>query len=174
VQQGSHTSSARRINRLVHRHRAVIVSVWIVVATSAASAQQSGSSTTETLTTRRNRDLNGAVTVSEQTVTQRTQASDGDHLVIDTYLPSMEGGRLALSRRVRRVTTATSNRILTIEETEERNPVAPGEPLRLVRRSVTTVHPSGSDAYETERQFFELDVNGRLVPVLTQTEHAFR
>ena len=172
MQQNARTSSVRRTGRWGHRHRAVIVSVWMAVAATAATAQQSGRSTTETLATLRNRDLNGVATVSEQTVTHRTRTDDGDQLVIETYSPSMEGGRLALSRRVRRATTATDNGSQTVEETEERNPVAPGEPLRMVRRSVTTVRRSGTDSYVSERQVFELDANGRFVAVLAQIERA--
>jgi hypothetical protein len=39
---------------------------------------------------------------------------------------------------------------------------------------VTTVRPSGADSYVSERQVFELDVNGRFVPVLTQIERTNR
>jgi hypothetical protein len=147
---------------------------WLVLTATAATAQQSGGSTTETVTTIRSRDLNGTVAVNEQTVTHRAQTNDGDEVIIETYSPSMEGGRLALSRRVHRTTTATGNETQTVEETEERNPVAPAEPLRVIRRSVTTVRPSGTDSYVSERQVFELDVNGQLVPVLTQIERTSR
>jgi hypothetical protein len=44
----------------------------------------------------------------------------------------------------------------TDEETEERNRASPSVPLRLVRRSVTTVRASGADSYVSERQVFEL------------------
>jgi signal transduction histidine kinase len=70
-----------------------------------------------------------------------------------TYSPSIEAGRLALSRRVRRTTTATSSGTETVEETAERNPVAPADPLRVIRRSVTTTSvsyrslPPGSDHF---------------------------
>jgi hypothetical protein len=43
--------------------------------------------------------------------------------------------------------------------------------MRVVSRSVTTVRRSGPDSYISERQEFELDVNGRFVPVVTQTVH---
>ena len=95
-------------------------------------------------------------------------------MVIETYLPSIEGGRLALARRVRRATTTTSNGSETVEETEELNPVATSEPLRRVRRSVTTVRRSGTDSYTSERQVFEVDVNGRFVPVATHIERSSR
>jgi len=174
MQQNTRTSSVRSTNRWVHCRRAVIVSAWIVVAASAAAAQESGRSTTETLATLRSLDLNGAATVSEQTVTRRNRTDDGDQLIIEIYSPSIEGGRLALSRRVRRTTTATNNGSQTVEETEERNSVAPGDSLRMVRRIVTTVRGTGTDSYISERLVSELDANGRLVPVLTETERGFR
>ena len=86
----------------------------------------------------------------------------------------MEAGRLALSRRVNRVTTVTEDGSQTVEETAERNPVAPSEPMRIVLRRVTTVRRSGTDSYVTERQDFEADGNGRLVLVRKQTEHTSR
>jgi hypothetical protein len=83
----------------------------------------------------------------------------------------MEAGRLALTQRVNRVTTLTPEGNQTVEETEEPSRVSTGEPLRVVRRSVTTTRRSGSESYVSDRQVFELDANGRFVPVLTQTEH---
>jgi hypothetical protein len=170
VQQRVDTSRVRRTDRSVGRYRIGIVLSWLVLAATAATAQPSGGSPSESVATLRNRDLNGTVTVNEQTVTRRSETNEGDQLIIETYLPSIEGGRLALARRVRRTTTAGSNGIQTVEETEERNPVAPSEPLRTVRRSVTTVRRIGTDSYASERQVFEVDVNGRFVPVATQTE----
>jgi hypothetical protein len=32
----------------------------------------------------------------------------------------------------------------------------------MIRRTVTTTSPTGTDQWVTERQVFELDVNGRL------------
>ena len=68
------------------------------------------------------------------------------------------------------VTTVTNDGSRTVEETEERNPASPSEPLRVTRRSVTTVRRTGGESSVSEQQLFELDVNGRLVPVLAQTE----
>jgi hypothetical protein len=155
------------------RCRIRIALSWLVLAGTAAiaaAAQHSGGSPSESVVTLRNRDLNGTVTVNEQTVTRRAQTSEGDQLIVETYLPSIEGGRLALARRVRRTTTAVSDGMQTVEETDERSPVAPTEPLRTVRRSVTTVRGIGTDSYSSERRVFEVDVNGRFVPVVTQIE----
>jgi hypothetical protein len=170
VQQRVDTSGVRRTDRSIGRYRLGIVLSWLVLAATAATAQQSGGSPSESVATIRNHDLNGTLAVNERTVTRRSQTNEGDQVTIETYLPSMEGGRLALTRRVRRTTTAASTGTQTVEETEERNPAATSEPLRTVRRSVTTVRRSGTDSYTSERQVFEVDVNGRFVLVATQTE----
>ena len=129
---------------------------------------------TETVTTRHDRDLNGREVVSEKVVTHRGRTNDEERVVIETYLSSIEAGRLALRQRVNRVTTVSGDGSQTIEETAERNPAAPAEPLRVVQRSVTTVRRSGTDSYVSERQVFERDANGRLVLVHMQTETAHR
>ena len=79
-------------------------------------------------------------------MTHRARTNDEERVVIETYTPWKGAGRLALSQRVNRVTTATSDGSQTVEETEERNPVAPSDRLRLVQRSVTTVRRSGTDS----------------------------
>ena len=86
------------------------MAVWscIVLAATAAVAQPSVGTVTETVTTRR--DLNGRDVVSEKVVTQRARTNDGERVVIEIYLPSMEADRLALNRRVSRVTTVTQRR----------------------------------------------------------------
>ena len=99
--------------------------------------------------------------MSEKVVTHRARTNDEERVVIETYSPSMEAGRLALTQRVNRVTTLTKDGSQTVEETEEPSRVSPGDPLRVVRRSVTTMRRSGSDSYVSDRQVFELDVNGR-------------
>ena len=64
---------------------------------------------------------------------------------IETYVPLIYADRLELNRRVRRVTTVPDGS-QTVEETEERNPGSPSEPLRVVQRSVTTVCKSGNNS----------------------------
>ena len=150
---------------------AVVVAFLVVLTGTAAEAQQTGGTLGETGATRRDRDLNGT-SVSEQVVTHRSRTGDTDEVIIDIYEPSIEGGRLALSRRVRRVTTATSDGSRTVEEVEQPNPVAPGDPLRIVRRSVTTVRQSGTGSSATEREIFERDVNGRFVLVHSESERS--
>ena len=166
------TSKVRLANRLTRRRGAITVSFWIVLAATTAVAQQSVGTVTETVTTRR--DLNGRDALSEKVVTHRARTNDEERVVIETYLPSTEAGRLALSQRINRVTTVTDDGSQTVEETADRNPVAPGEPMRIVQRSVTTVRRSGTDSYVTERQVFEPDGNGRLVLVHKQSEQTSR
>jgi hypothetical protein len=152
----------------------VIGSFSILLAATTATAQQSGSTVTETVATVRDRDLNGAQRVSELVVTRTTQTKGSEEVVIETYWPSMYAGRLALSRRVRRVTTVTSDGSETVEETEEPPGGSPHEPVRVVRRSVTTMRRSGPDSYVTEERVFHRDVNGRFVAAQTQIERTSR
>jgi len=42
--------------------------------------------------------------------------------------------------------------------------------MRVVQRTVVTVRNIAPDRQVTERQVFELDVNGRLAPVVRETE----
>jgi hypothetical protein len=166
-------STVRTTKRLIQRG-VMAVLLCIVLATTSAMAQQSGGTVTETVTTRHDRDLNGRDVVSEKVVTRRGRTNDEERVVIETYLPAIEAGRLALSQRVNRVTTVTGDGSQTIEETAERNPAAPSEPLRAVQRSVTTVRRSGTDSYVSERLVFERDANGRLVLVHRQSEQTSR
>jgi hypothetical protein len=168
------TLIVRLTKRPIGQRVVITVLFWIVLAATTAIAQQSAGTVTETVTTRVDRDLNGKDAVSEKVVTHRARTHDEERVVIETYLPSMEAGRLALSQRVQRVTTVTDDGSQTVEETAEPNPVAASDPMRIVQRSVTTVRRSGSDSYVTERQVFELDGNGRLALVRKQTEHTSR
>jgi hypothetical protein len=174
VTERDERSTARPTRRLVGERDVITVLFWIVLTAATAIAQQSAGTGTETVTTRVDRDRNGKDAVSEKVVTHRARTNDEERVVIETYLPSPEAGRLALSQRVQRVTTVTADGALTVEETAKPNPVAASDPMRIVQRSVTTVRRSGSDSYVTERQVFELDGNGRFVLVSKQTEHTSR
>jgi uncharacterized membrane protein YdfJ with MMPL/SSD domain len=166
------TSTVFPTRRFVRAGGVITVWCWIVLAATAAMAQQSAGTVTETVTT--HRDLNGKDAVSEKVVTHRARTDDEDRVVIETYLPLEYADRLALKRRVSRVTTVTQDGSQTIEETEERNPASPSEPLRAVQRSVTTLRASGSDSYVSERQVFEPDGNGRFVLVRKESEQPSR
>jgi hypothetical protein len=172
VSELNQTSTIPLTRRLIRRSGVITVSCWIVLAATTAVAQQSAGTVTESTSMRR--DLNGRDAVSEKVVTHRTRTDNEERIVIETYLPLEYADRLALKRRVRRVTTVTEGGSQTIEETEERNPVSPSEPLSVVQRSLTTVRKSGDDSYVSERQIFEPDGNGRFVLVRKQSEQTSR
>ena len=161
--------------RLIRPRAVITVWCWIALAATTATtamAQQSTETVTERVTMRR--DVNGKDAVSEKVTTRRDETKDEERVVIETYAPLMYADRLELKQRVQRVTSATADGTQTVEETEERNPSSPSEPLRVVRRSVTTRRKNGGDSYVSERHVWERDVNGRFVPVLTQTERSSR
>ena len=166
-------SPIRRPTRRLIRRRGVMA-VWscIVLAATTAIAQHSAGTVMETVTMRR--DVNGRDVVSEKVVTHRAQTNDEERVVIETYLPLEYADRLALNRRVRRVTTVTADGSQTVEDTEERTTGSPSEPLRVVQRTLTTLRRSGTDSYVSERQIFEPDGNGRLVLVRKQSEQTSR
>ena len=166
------TSKARVSRHVIPGRGLFTLMFWITLTAPVAMAQQPIDTVTETVTTRR--DLNGKDAVSEKVVTHRARTNDEERVVTETYLPSLEAGRLALSSRVQRVTTVTDDGSQTVEETAEPNPVAASDPMRIVQRSVTTVRRSGTDSYVTERQVFEPDGNGRLVLVRKQSEQTSR
>jgi hypothetical protein len=166
------TSTVPVTKRLIRPGGVIIMWCWFALTGTTAMAQQSAEAVTETVTTRR--DLNGREAVDEKVVTHRALAKDEERVLIETYVPLIYADRLELNRRVRRVTTVTQDGSQTVEETEERNPGSPSEPLRVVQRSVTTVRKRGTDSYVSERQVFEPDGNGRLVLVRKQTGSASR
>ena len=92
--------------------------------------------------------------------------------MIETYAPYADGlPRPALSQRVHRTTTATADGgRYTVEEVEGRSRSAPNDPMRVTRRTVTTVRQIAVDRRVTERQVFERDVNGQLRLVISDTE----
>lgn len=117
-------------------------------------------------------DANGALTTAERKVTLRSAANGQDQVVTETYSPNIRG-TLELGQRLRITTVATADGgRQTIHELEARNPAAPNEPLRMAERTVETVRPIGPDRWETERQVFALDGNGRFVPVIAEKGEA--
>ena len=156
--------------RSMRRQAIGIAWLWIGMAAVSAMAQESAGTVTETVTTKR--DLNGRDTVVEKVVTHRTRLTGEERLVVETYAPVTTDGRLSLNRRVSRVSTVRNDGSETVEETTEHNPAAPGDPLRVTQRTVTTVRTSGPDSYVVQQQVFQRDVNGRLALVDTLTESA--
>jgi hypothetical protein len=156
----------------------VVAAFCAMLTATSAAAQETCGTREETLTTLRDgdltfvaRDLNGTPSVSERVVTRRSGTDDEDAVISETFVPSIEAGRMALSRRVRRVTTRTSDGSRTVEEVERPSLAAPGDPPRVVRRTVTTVRQSGTGSF-TERQMFERDLNGRFELVCTESERS--
>jgi hypothetical protein len=146
---------------------AVVVAFCAMLTSTNAAAEESCGTYEGSLVT-----LNGTRRVSERVVTHRSGTSDEDEVVTETYVRSREGARLALWKRVRRVTTATSDGSQTVEEVEEPNRAAPSEPPRVVRRSVTTVSRSGTGSSFVERQVYERHLNGRFVLVCEESERS--
>jgi hypothetical protein len=149
---------------------------WQPIETRRGEAREIGASERIEEDTIQRRDINGKLAVDEKTVTRRSNANAQDDVVIEIYAPYVDGlprsgSRLPLSQRVHRTTTATADGgRYTIEEVEGRNLVAPNDPLRVIRRTVTTLRQIGTDRWVTERQVFERDVNGRLRLVINETE----
>jgi hypothetical protein len=149
---------------------------WQPIETRRGEAREIGTSERMEEEAIHRRDMNGKLAVDERNVTSRSKANGQDHVVIDTYTPSADGlprsdSRLALSQRVHRTTTAAADGgRYTVEEVEGRSRVAPNDPMRMVRRTVTAVRQIGTDRWVTERQVFERDVNGRLQLVINETE----
>ena len=168
----SETSTRRRTTRMIRGYGVITLLFWIVSAAATAIAQHGSDAVTETVTT--HRDLNGRDVVNEKVVTRISRTDGEERVVIDTYSPSMEAGRLALTERINRVTTVTRDGSRTVEETVRPSHVSPGDPPRVVRKIVTTTRKSGSDSYVSEREVFEQDVDGRLVLVRGQTERVER
>jgi hypothetical protein len=121
------------------------------------------------------RDTTGNVVADERIYTRRSTANGQDREVIEIYAPRADqmprpDNKLVLSERVQRTTTATATGRQTVEEVEGRSSVAPNEPIRVMRRTVTTVRQTGSGRLVTDREFFERDVNGTMRLVRTEAE----
>lgn len=145
---------------------------WRPIEARHGEAREIGASERMEEETIQRRDMNGNLVVEERNVTRRSNANGKEQVVIETYAPYADGtSRFALSQRVLRTTTATADGgRSTVEEVEGRSPMAPSDPLRVTRRTLTTVRQIGTDRWVTERQVFERDVNGRLRLVLNETE----
>ena len=144
---------------------------WQPIGARHGEAREIGASERIEEETIQRRDLNGNLVVEERNVTRRSNANDKEQVVIETYAPYADGmSRLALSQRVHRTTTATADGRHTVEEMEGRSYSSPNDPMRVIRRTVTTVRQIAADRWVTERQVFERDVNGQLRLVIKDTE----
>ena len=181
LQESERTVSIdRQLSASVARHDATqsirdLNGRWQSVETRAVDARQIGPSEWLQEETIHRPDLSGNMTLSDRVVTRHSTANGRESLVIETYSQT-EGlfrfdMRPALTQRVRSSTTAAADGGReTVEEVEARSLVAPGDPLRVIRRSVITVRRLGPARWSTERRVFEMDVNGRMMPVIVDSE----
>ena len=171
----------RRINPAVVRHGITHLVLdmngrWQPTETRSTDIRDIGSSERLEEETVLRRDTAGNLVVSERNVTRRSEANGREQVMVETYARSMDGfprpdSPQGVRQRVRISTTATADGGRdTVEEIEARSPVALSESLRVIRRIVTTVRRTGPDRLVTERRIFELDANGRLVPVIADGE----
>jgi hypothetical protein len=115
-------------------------------------------------------DGSGKSTLSQRTITRRSRRNDSDQVVTEIYSRYVLGeardpdSPLVLDRRIRVTTTPDmKGGSQTISETESRAPSSANGPIQVVKRTVDTVRQIGPDAWETQRQTFELDGSGKLV-----------
>ncbi len=114
-------------------------------------------------------DSTGPLSLSEQVYRTYSRDSEGnEQWTTDTHEKSIDG-RLHLNQRVKIVHESLSGgRERTVQEVEQRNPVAPGEDLRVVERTVTTSRPVGNGESELEVEVKALGGSGQLETILTQ------
>lgn len=147
---------------------------WTPIASQAADVRSTGFAERVEEETVQRPDSNGRLIPSGRVVTRRSGSNEQEQVIIETYSQNAEGfagtgGGPVLSQRIRRSTTATGDGQSTVEEIEARSRVSPSDPMRVVQRTVVTVRNIAPDRRVTERQVFELDVNGRLAPVVRET-----
>jgi hypothetical protein len=92
VAQARETWTVRRAPQSIGRSGVVFVLCWIMLAATPLAAQQNGGTVIETVATLSDRDVNGKDVVSEKVVTRRSGTSDGEDVVIEIYLPSIDSG----------------------------------------------------------------------------------
>jgi hypothetical protein len=147
------------------------------VATEARNGQARGIGSAERVEeeTIQRQNLNGALVLRDSVVSRTSETNGENRVLIETYSQDAEGfvrsdSHLGLRQRVRKSTTVTADGESTVEEVEARNPVAPNDPIRVIRRTVLTTRRVAPGQWQTERQMFQRDVNGRLVLVADDTE----
>jgi hypothetical protein len=149
---------------------------WQPIETRSREIRDTGSSERVEEETIQRPNVSGNLVLSERSITRRSTASGREDVVIETYAQgygefTRSDSRFRLSQRVRRSSTATAGGGRSIiEEVEALNRVAPNDPPRVVKRTVATVRPIGPDRWTIERQVFERDPNGRLLPAIAETE----
>jgi hypothetical protein len=164
--------SSRRINPEVVRHDSThlvrdVNGRWKPSEIRQGEVRETGTSERVEEETIQRTDLNGNLAIVEMNVIRSSRTKEQEHVVIETYAPITDvrgtNGRPPLRERVHRTTTTSADGVRhSVEEVEARSRVSPNEPMRMIRRTVTTTSPTDADQWVTERQVFELDVNGRL------------
>jgi hypothetical protein len=176
IQRSEYT--AHQISPEVLRHEGTELArdlngVWRPIEIRRGEVRKAGTSERVEEETIQRPDLSGNLAVKEVNLTRSSSTKEQERVVIEIYAPQTDvhrlDGRPPLRTRVLRTTTATADGgSYTVEEVEARSRVSPNEPMRVIRRIVTTVSAKGPDEWVTERQIFELDPNGRLRLVRTE------
>ena len=126
-----------------------------------------------------NPDGDGKLALIQRTVTRESTANGSNRVVTETYssfIPGVAlgpGSPLELAERISVTTTPMMNGdSQTITETEERVPFETSVVMQLVARKVETVRQIAPGVWETQRQTFGLDGNGRLALIFDEKETA--
>jgi hypothetical protein len=129
--------------------------------------------------TLRSLDGNGKLAVSQRIVRRESTANGSSQVLTETYSSFIPGvaleldGPLELAQRIRVTTTPITNGgRQTITETEARVPAVTNVVMQLVARKVETVRQIAPGVWETQRQTFSLDGNGRLMLIIEEKETA--
>ena len=175
-------STDHQVSPAVVRHdsthfvRDVLNGRWVPVETHSGQTRGAGPAKRVDEEAIQRPNLNGTLVLSDKVVTRTSESNGENRVVIETYSQGAEGfvrndSHLALQQRVTSSTTATADGgESTIEESEERNPMAPSDPMRVTRRTVVTVRSNGRGGWVSERQMFERDQNDRMFLVTKDTE----
>src|SRR4030095_15969415 len=122
-------------------------------------------------------DGNGKLTITERTVTFESTSNGFSQAVSEQYscfIPGVAvgpGSPLQLARRMRVTSTPmTDGGSQTVAETEARVPGVTTTQMQIVERKVETVRQIAPGVWETHRQTFGLDENGRLSLVIDENQ----
>jgi len=153
---------------------------WQPIETRSGQTRGAGSADRISEETVQAADLTGTLALRDRVVTRTSESKDVQEVVTETYSQGAEGfvrsdSHLALLQRVRRSTTLTADGGRdVVEEVEARNPMAPSDPMRVVQRTVVSVRKVAPDRWQTERQVFARDLNGRFTLVTNEREDTTR
>ena len=164
--------TARRINPEVVRHDSTrlvrdVNGGWKPIEIRRGEVREIGTAERVEEETIQRPDMDGNLALAEMNIIRSSRTKDQEQSVVETYAPitDVQGtdGRPPLSERIHRTTTTSADGTrFTVEELEARSPVSPNDPMRVIQRTETTVRPTGTEQWVTERRVFERDVNGRM------------